>query len=244
MGETGTGGPNDGVRAVLHTSVATFYSNLVTRPAGQAVRVAIEDQLREAQGTSLSILDFSHVGVIDFSCADEVIAKLLRKYMSRDRPSEAFFVVQGVSRDHRDLIETVLQRQNLLLVALEDGRPALWGPAPVRLRWAWHCLGELGQAVAHEFASARGLRVATAASWLKRLASWRLAVPDGGQGFASLPAVLARGMPPDCGRVGPTGGTLPNGAAETVPAGRGGESPAPTVSAGGSGGEGRPPAAL
>ncbi len=190
MGEMGKGLRSFGVEAVLHTSVATFYSNLVTRPAGQAVRCAIEDQLREAGGTSLSILDFSQVGVIDFSCADEVIAKLLRKYQSADRPSDAFFVVKGLSREHRELVETVLQRQKLLVVAFEEDGPALWGPAPIRLRRAWDCLGQLGRTMAGDFAHARGVRVATAAAWLKRLASWRLAVPEEAERFSSLPAIV------------------------------------------------------
>lgn len=179
-----------GVETVLHTSVATFYSNLVTRPAGQAVRGAIEDQLHEAGGPSLSVLDFSQVRVIDFSCVDEVIAKLLRKYQRSDRPSDAFFVVRGLSCEHRDLVETVLHRQKLLVVAFQDDGPALWGPAPTRLRHAWDCLGQLGRAVAPDFAHARGIRVATASAWLKRLASWRLAVPVGSERFSSLPAVL------------------------------------------------------
>ncbi len=190
MGESRLGPLGCGVETVLHTSVATFYSNLVTRPAGQAVRGAIEDQLREAGGPSLSVLDFSQVRVIDFSCVDEVIAKLVRKYQRSDRPTDAFFVVKGLSCEHRELVETVLQRQKLLVVALEGDRPALWGPAPTRLRHAWDCLAELGRAVAPDFAHARGIRIATASSWLKRLANWRLAVPVGRERFSSLPAVL------------------------------------------------------
>lgn len=193
MGKRRAGPPGGGVEAVLHTSVATFYSNLVTRPAGQAVRLAIEEQLRGAGGTSLSILDFSHVRVIDFSCADEVIAKLLRKYRRPDRPSDAFFVVQGLSLDHRELVETVLQRQKLLLVAFEEEGPALWGPAPARLRHAWDCLGAMGRAVANDFARVRGLRLATATAWLKRLVDWRLAVSEGTECFSSLPAILDHG---------------------------------------------------
>lgn len=180
----------DGVKTVLRTSVASLHSNLVTRPTGCAVRLAIEQQILQAGGVCLSILDFSGVGIIDFSCADEVIAKLLRKYMKPDRPAEAFFVVRGVSAHHRDPIEAVLERHSLLLVAVESGGSALWGPAPARLRRAWDCLDRLGRAVPDDFASARGLSNPTACSWLKRLASWRLAVPDGGECFCSLPALL------------------------------------------------------
>ncbi len=212
MGERVRGPGGCGVEMLLHTSVATFYSNLVTRPAGQAVRGAIEDQLREAAGPSLSILDFSQVRIIDFSCVDEVIAKLLRKYQRSDRPSDAFFVVKGLGRGHRELVETVLQRQRLLVVAVEEDGPALWGPAPKRLRRAWDCLGELGRAMAPDFAHARGIRVATATAWLKRLATWRLAVSEGSERFSSLPAILDQ-LAGDGGFVPPGGapvGRLPN----------------------------------
>ena len=186
VGKNGLGG----IDAVLHTSVATLYSNLVTRPTGRAVRFAIDQQILETRGTCLSILDLSRVSVIDFSCADEVIARLLRKYRQPDRPADAFFVLQGVSACHRETIELVLQRHGLLLVAIEPDGPALWGQAPARLRVAWDCLGRMGRAFTDEFASARGLDARAANSWLKRLVAWRVAVPDGQEGFSSLPSIL------------------------------------------------------
>lgn len=175
------------VGTVLHTSVATLYSNLVTRPTGEAVRVAIEHQLQEMRGTTLSILDFSRIGVIDFSCADEVIAKLLKKYSRADRPADAFFVAHGVCEHHREPIESVLDHHRLLLVVIEDGQPELWGRAPARLREAWHLLHRMGQAGSGDFASAQGVEPATAAAWLRRLATERVVVSDDGKRFASLP---------------------------------------------------------
>jgi hypothetical protein len=190
MGEPATGMTGEVVKTVIHTSVATFYNNLVTRPTGQAVRSAIEAQLQGGRGRYVSVLDFSQVGVLDFSCADEVIAKLLMKYLRTDRPSDAFFVVQDASDHHRDSIDTVLRRHKLLLVAVESGRPALWGPAPSRLRAAWDRLERLGRVDASQFASAHGVNEATAGSWLRRLANLRVAVPEGRGSFSSLPTAL------------------------------------------------------
>lgn len=191
MGDPSTGMVGEFVKTVVHTSVATLYNNLVTRPTGQAVRSAIEAQLEGGRGCCVSVLDFSQVGVLDFSCADEVIAKLLMKYLRSDRPSDAFFVVQDASEHHRDSIDTVLRRHNLLLVAVEAGRPVLWGPAPSRLRAAWDRLDQMGRVDTSQFASAHGVNEATAGSWLRRLARLRLAVPDGYGSFSSLPAALS-----------------------------------------------------
>jgi hypothetical protein len=154
------------------------------------VRSAIEAQLQGGCGCCVSVLDFSQVGVLDFSCADEVIAKLLMKYLRADRPSDAFFVVQDASEHHRDSIDTVLQRHKLLLVAVESGRPALWGPAPSRLRAAWDRLDRMGRVDTSQFASAHGVNEATAGSWLRRLVNLRVAVPDGHGSFSSLRAAL------------------------------------------------------
>lgn len=189
---SGVGG---NVRTVLRTSVATLYSNLVTRPAGATVRAAIERQIEESRAPCLSIIDLTHVGVLDLSCADEVIAKLLYKYRRPDRPAEAFFVVQGASEHHRDLIETVLERRRLALVAMDDRGPALLGRAPARLKETWQHLDRLGQTAVSRFASDRGVAEPVASSWLRRLSNWRLAVWDGSAGYASLRSAVSERYP-------------------------------------------------
>jgi hypothetical protein len=109
------------VGGLVRRTEAKLYSHLVTRPTGQAVRVAIESQLAEAGETSCSLIDFSEVTVLDFSCADEVVAKLLSRYLPEDRPREAYFVFRGVLDRHREPVEAVLERHGLAAVA-EGGR--------------------------------------------------------------------------------------------------------------------------
>lgn len=115
------------VGRLVQRSVASLYSHLVTRPTGRAVRLAIETQLGEqsarrgAGRSAVSLIDLSEVTVLDFSCADEVVAKLILRYMEEDRPRDAFFVFRGVGEPHRDPIEAVLERQELAAVA-ETGR--------------------------------------------------------------------------------------------------------------------------
>lgn len=105
------------------TLSASLYSNLVTRPTGRAVRIQIE-LLLGASHRSLTVIDLSHVSMIDFSCADEVIAKLL---MQDDRDREAYFVFRGMTEDHRDAIETVLERHGLALVVERESGVELMG---------------------------------------------------------------------------------------------------------------------
>src|SRR4051812_5343882 len=102
------------VSSVLRQTLACdLYSNLVTRPTGAAVRDQIEHLIGATPGASLTVIDFSQVSMIDFSCADEVVAKLLLHYVGDDAPGDAYFLFRGVTDNHRDAIETVLERHGL-----------------------------------------------------------------------------------------------------------------------------------
>lgn len=128
----------------LQQSVTALYSQLVTRPTGRAVRLAIESQLAETQRPSLSVIDLSEVTILDFSCADEVVAKLLLRFLGPDRPSEALFVFRGVSAGHLDQIEAVLERQKLLAVSESGGEFYLIGAPDAMEDMVWRRLEEKG----------------------------------------------------------------------------------------------------
>ena len=116
------------VAPLVRESVASLYSHLVTRPTGRAVRLAIEAMLAEAGEPTITLVDLSEITILDYSCADEVVARLLRRYTEVDRPREAFFVFQGVQARHREPIEAVLERQSLAAVSQRgDGSAELLG---------------------------------------------------------------------------------------------------------------------
>ena len=102
------------VSSVLKRSVCDLYSNLVTRPTGAAVRIGIEHHLDEIGDKSLAVLDFSHVGLLDFSCADEIVAKLLMQYVSVDIPlGRSSDVVTPMSGLMYPLLSTSLRVSNM-----------------------------------------------------------------------------------------------------------------------------------
>ena len=69
------------LKSILNEEIGSNAKDLVTRPTGQAVRERIERDL-EATPEGLVIgLDFSRVGVIDYSCADEIAAKLVSRLL-------------------------------------------------------------------------------------------------------------------------------------------------------------------
>ena len=138
------------VGSLIRRTVTSLYSHLVTRPTGRAVRMAIETQLTGAGERSLSVIDLSEVTILDFSCADEVVAKLLQRYLDSD-VHEAFFVFRGVREPHRDQIQVVLERQSLVAVAeTEPGRFELLGGLDGIESRAWQALEDRGLLAAEE----------------------------------------------------------------------------------------------
>src|SRR5207245_10211922 len=67
------------VHAVLQETVSGVYTDLVTRTTGRVVREHIERAIAAAEPAfAIARMDFTGVGCIDYSCADEIVAKLLR----------------------------------------------------------------------------------------------------------------------------------------------------------------------
>ncbi len=164
------------VSSVLRQTVSCeLYSNLVTRPTGAAVRTQIEALLADSRERSLTVIDFSHVGMIDFSCADEVIAKLLLRYAHAERTDrEAYFLFRGVTDDHWDAIETVLERHGLALVLeTEDGAKVV-GTVDDGERVVWEKVLELGRTGPADLASALGTQEAECEAVLDTLHRRRL----------------------------------------------------------------------
>ena len=132
------------VGEVLQRTLTSLYSHLVTRPTGRAVRMAIETQLKGASDRSPSLIDLSEVVILDFSCADEVVAKLLEGSIQAEWREE-FFVFRGVHEPHRDQVQAVLERRGLAAVAeTEPGKYSLLGQRSAAEDRAWIALEHVG----------------------------------------------------------------------------------------------------
>jgi hypothetical protein len=142
------------ISSVLRQTLACdLYSNLVTRSTGAAVRSQIELLLSEAGERMLTIIDFSQVSMIDFSCADEVVAKLLMKYEVDNPPQDAYFLFRGVTDDHADAIESVLERHGLALAVEIDGAVQVMGVLTDEERRIWNAAYRLGRSDACDVAA-------------------------------------------------------------------------------------------
>ena len=119
--------PHIMVQAVLQQSVSGLYTDLVTRPTGRAVRENIE---RELPPGTIAVMDFTGVGCLDYSCADEIVAKLVRDKVK-------VLLLRGLTESHREAIEPVLAGAGLAVLCeradgVLEGLGAT-GPAPALL---------------------------------------------------------------------------------------------------------------
>jgi hypothetical protein len=177
------------VSSVLRSSVSQYYTNLVTRPTGVAVRSHIERELSLLGDRILLVLDFSHVGLMDLSCADEIVAKLLLQYISADA-REVYFMFRGINEAHRYAIETVLERHGLALVSqLSDGETTLVGTIDGTERQMFDAICRLGATQPADLAIATGIAPDAAEKTLNALWRRRLVIR---QDRAYSPLVLLR----------------------------------------------------
>jgi hypothetical protein len=92
--------------------------NLVTRETGAVMRERLERELVADADPTVAFLDFSGVGVVDYSCADEVIAKLISRLLSGEYGTK-FIVLKGLSPNQMENIEVALERKKLAVLSLQ-----------------------------------------------------------------------------------------------------------------------------
>jgi hypothetical protein len=161
---------------LLRETTSVPYRHLVTRPSGAAVRSRIEDALSRSDCLT-ALLDFSDVELLDFSCAEEIVAKLLLAQVA-ERPR--FLVLRGLRDDQHDAIEQVLTHHGLAVAAMvPEAEPVLLGWVSADARAAFGCVCRLGRACAGDVADAMGWPEPRASEALEALTLNRLVRPDG-----------------------------------------------------------------
>ena len=104
------------------------------RTRGVKVREFVERVLREEKGPLLVVLDFSGIGSIDFSWADEVVAKMISRLWSAEY-GEKFIVLKGLNASQMENISVALERKRLAALVTESE--------------GWQIIGSLNNYLAH-----------------------------------------------------------------------------------------------
>ena len=101
---------------LLKDELGNGSKDLVTRPSGQAIRERIERGIGKEPGGSVIALDFSKIGVIDYSCADEIVTKLVSRLLSGEY-GDKYLLLSGLNDNQKENIEVAIERKDLAMVA-------------------------------------------------------------------------------------------------------------------------------
>lgn len=99
-------------------------SHLVTRPTGKSLRRKLEDLFSEHSDASefrIFRLSFEEVGIVDFSCADEVFAKLCGR-MKQGEHQGTYILLDNLRSSHYENISVALQKKQLGLYGRSQDR--------------------------------------------------------------------------------------------------------------------------
>ena len=161
-------------------------SDLVTRPSGQVIRERIERDILKERNGEIIALDFSKVGIIDYSCADEIVAKLISRLLSGEY-GERYIVLTGLNENQKENIEVALERKELAVIAqMKNGKKFLLGNLNNYLKETLNLILKKGKITAKELSEAMKLEANTSGTRLLNLHKKRVVrrieeIRDGGK---------------------------------------------------------------
>jgi len=98
------------------------------------IREVVEKILREEKEPFLFVLDFGGIGPIDFSWADEMVAKLVSRLWGGEY-GEKFLVLKGLNPSQVENISVALERKRLAVLVTKPG--------------GWRIIGSLNNYLVH-----------------------------------------------------------------------------------------------
>lgn len=164
-------------------------THLVTRETGRAVRAVIARELEALPGGEVLTLDFTGVGIVDFSCADECLAKLLTRLIAGEF-GERYLRLTGLGESQRENVQVALERKRLpALLVNADGTWECLGTVTPHLRETLRLVTARVGISAREMARQLGLELTTSSTRLGALHRQRLVrrrektIDEGGREF-------------------------------------------------------------
>jgi hypothetical protein len=177
------------VDEICRSTLGGSAFHLVTRETGREVRELIARELVAMAPGSVMTLDFSGVGIIDYSCADECFAKLLTRLIAGEY-GEKFLRLTGLGESQRENVQVALERKRLpALLVHADHSWDLLGRITPHLRETLRVVTERRRVSAREMVGLLDLELTTSSTRLGSLHRQRLvkrrerAIGEGGREF-------------------------------------------------------------
>jgi hypothetical protein len=159
---------------LLKEELKNGSSDLVTRQSGQAIRERIERDIEKEKAGEVIALDFSKIGIIDYSCADEIAAKLISRLIGGEY-GEKYILLAGLNENQKENIEVALERKGLAVMAeMRDGKRMLIGNLNNYLLETLNLIAKKSRITASDLSSALKLPANTSGTRLLNLYKKRL----------------------------------------------------------------------
>ena len=171
---------------LLKEELGNGSSDLVTRPSGNKIRERIERDIEKEDDGAVIALDFSKIGIVDYSCADEIAAKLISRLLSGEY-GDRYIVLTGLNENQKENIEVALERKELAVIGMmRDKEKVLIGSLNKYLSDTLELILKKGNITAKELSeemklepNASGMRLLNL--YKKRLVKRIEAMQDGGK---------------------------------------------------------------
>lgn len=159
---------------LLKEELGNGSSDLVTRPSGSKIRERLElDMVKKKEGEIIA-LDFSKIEIIDYSCADEIVVKLISRLLGGEY-GDKYVVLAGLNENQKENIEVALERRELAVMAeLRAGNKILLGSLNNYLKETLKMILEKGKITARELSEFLNLEANTSGTRLLNLYKKRL----------------------------------------------------------------------
>jgi len=159
---------------ILKKELKNNSRDLVTRHSGQVIRARIERDIERQKSGEIITLDFSRIGVIDYSCADEVVAKLISRLLGGEY-GDKYILLKGLNDNQRENIEVALERKDLAVMAeTRDGKKVVLGNLNNYLKKTLEVIIKKEKITARELSEALHLEANTSGTRLLNLYKKRL----------------------------------------------------------------------
>ena len=159
---------------LLKEELKNGSNDLVTRTSGQAIRERIERDIAQEEDGAIIALDFSKIGIIDYSCADEIVAKLISRLLSGEY-GDKYITLIGLNENQRENIEVALERKDLAVMAeMQDSKKILLGSLNNYLKETLNLILKKGRITAKDLSESMKLEANTSGTRLLNLYKKRL----------------------------------------------------------------------
>ena len=133
------------------------------------MREALEERFQAEPEEAIVILDFKAVGILDYSCADEIVAKLISR-LNAGEYGNRYLLLRGLNATQKENIEVALERKRLAALFLnEDKRWEILGVLNNYLRETLEEVMREGRITARDLAEVEDLEINTSSTRLANL---------------------------------------------------------------------------